>query len=59
MRDVVLMDALTSNRRVALFRIEEGHWGVPPRFFDILNGVPDDLVDAVVAEVHGNANYGN
>jgi len=26
---------------------------------DLLNGVPDDHVDAVVAEVHGNSNYGN
>jgi len=53
------MDAETNNRRVALVRIKEGHWGVPPGFIDILNGVPDDHVDAVVAEVHGNANYGN
>jgi len=53
------MDAATNNRRVALVCIEQGHWGVPPRFFDILNGVPDVHVDAVVAEVHGNANYGN
>jgi len=44
---------------VALVRIEQGHWGVPQGFIDILNGVPDDHVDAVVAEVHGNANYGN
>jgi len=59
MSDDVLMDAATNNRRVALVRIEQGHWGVPPGFIDILNGVPDDHVDAVVAEVHGNANYGN
>jgi len=59
MSDDVLMDAETNNRRVALVRIKEGHWGVPPGFIDILNGVPDDHVDAVVAEVHGNANYGN
>jgi len=26
---------------------------------DILNGVPNDHVNAVVAHVHGNANYGN
>jgi len=58
MSDDVLMDAATNNRRVALVRIEQGHWGVPPGFVDILNGVPDDHVDAVVAEVHGNANYG-
>jgi len=59
MSDGVLMDAATNNRRVALVRIEQGHWGVPPGLVDILNGVPDDHVDAVVAEVHGNANYGN
>jgi len=59
MSDDVLMDAATNNRRVALVRVEQGHWGVPPGFVDILNGVPDDHVDAVVAEVHGNANYGN
>jgi len=59
MSDDVLMDAATNNRRVALVRIEQGHWGVPPGFVDILNGVPDDHVDDVVAEVHGNANYGN
>jgi len=59
MSDDVLMDAATNNRRVALVRIEQGHWGVPPGFVDILNGVPDDHVDAVVAEVHGNTNYGN
>jgi len=55
----VLMDAATNNRRVALVRIQQGHWGVPPGFIDILNGVPDDHVDAIVVEVHGNANYGN
>jgi len=59
MSDDVLMDAATNNRRVALVRVEQGHWGVPPGFIDILNGVPDDHVDAVVAEVRGNANYGN
>jgi len=59
MSDDVLMDAATNNRRVAIVRIEQGHWGVPPGFIEILNGVPDDHVDAVVAEVHGNANYGN
>ena len=59
MSDDVLMDAATNNRRVALVRVEQGHWGVPTRFVDILNGVPDDHVDAVVAKVHGNANYGN
>jgi len=59
MSDDVLMDAATNNSRVALVRLEKGHWGVPPGFIDILNGVPDDHVDAFVAEVHGNANYGN
>jgi len=59
MSDDVLMDAATNNRRVALVCIEQGHWGVPLGFIDILHGVPDDHVDAVVAEVHGNANYGN
>ena len=57
--DDVQMDAASNNRRVALVRIEQAHWGVPPGFIDILNGVPDEHVDAVVAEVHGNANYGN
>jgi len=57
--DDALMDAATNDRRVALARIKQGHWGVPPGFVDILNGVSDDHVDAVVAEVHGNANYGN
>jgi len=59
MRDDVLMDAATNNRRVALVRIEQGHWGVPPGFVDIFNGVPEDHVDAFVAKAHGNANYGN
>jgi len=59
MSDDVLMDAVTNNSRVALVCIEQGHWGVPPGFVDILNGVRDDHVDAVEAEVHGNANYGN
>jgi len=59
MSDDVIMDAATNNRRVAFARIEQGHWGVPPGFIDILNGIPDNHVDAVVAEVHGNANYGN
>jgi len=54
-----LMDAATNTRRVALVRIEQGYWGVPPGFIDIFNGVADDHVDAVVAEVHGSANYGN
>jgi len=59
MSEDFLMDAATNNRRVALVRIEKGHWGVPPGFKDILNGVPDDHVDTIVAEVHGKANYGN
>jgi len=59
MGDDVLMDAETNNSRVASVRIEQGHWGVPPGFVDILNGVPDEHFDAVVAKVHGNANYGN
>jgi len=33
--------------------------GHPAGFIDILNGLPDAHVDAVVAEVHGNANCGN
>jgi len=59
MSDDVLMDAATNNRCVALVRIEQGHWGVPQGLIDILHGIPDDHVDAVVAEMHGNANYGN
>jgi len=59
MSDDVIMDAATNDRRVAVVRIEQGHWGFPPGFIDILNGVANNHVDAVVAEVHGNANYGN
>jgi len=59
MSDDDLMVAETNNRRVALVRIEQGHWGTPPGLIDIFNEVPDDHVDAVEAEVHGNANYGN
>jgi len=59
MSDDALMDAATNNCRVALVFIEQGHWGTPPGFIDILRGVPDAHVDAVVAEGHGNANYGN
>jgi len=59
MSDEVLMEAATNNRHVALVRVEQGHWGVPPGSIDIFKGVPDDRVDALVAEVHGNANYGN
>ena len=58
MSEDVLRDAATKNRRVALVCIRKGHWGTPPGFIDILTGVPDDHVDAVVAEVHGNANCG-
>ena len=57
--DDVLMDAETNNRRVALVRIERGHWDAQPGFVDILIEVSDDHVDTVVAEVHGNANYSN
>jgi len=53
------MDAATNNRRVALVRLENGHWGTSPGFIDILKEVPDDHVDTVVAAVHGNANYSN
>jgi len=59
MSDNALMDARTNNRRVALVRIEQGHWVTPPGFIDVLNEAPDDHVDAVVAKVHGNADYGN
>ena len=59
MSDDVLMDAETNNRRVAFVRIEQGHWGVPLGFIDILSRVPDAHVDADVAEVHSNVNYGN
>jgi len=59
MSDDVLIDAATNNRRVAFVRIEQGHWDVPLGFIYILNGVPDDHVDVVVAEVRGDANYGN
>jgi len=53
------MDATTKSRRVALVRIQQGHWGTPPGFIDILNEVADDHVDAVVGEVHANAIHGN
>jgi len=59
MSDNARMDAATNNSRVALVRSEQGHWGTPPGLIDNLNGVPDYHVDAVVAEVHGNENYGN
>jgi len=59
MSDDALMDAVTNNRRMALVPIEQGHWGTPPGFIDFLNEVPNDHVDAFVAEVHGNANYSN
>jgi len=59
MSDNALMDAATNDSRVALVRIEQGHWGTPPGLIDVLADVPDDLVDAIVAEEHGNANYGN
>jgi len=59
MSDDALMDAATNNRRAALICIEQGHRGTPPGFFDVLADVPDDQVDVVVAEEHGNANYGN
>jgi len=59
MSDDALMDAATHNHRVALALVEQGRWGAPPGLIDVLREVPDDHVDAVVAEVHGNANYGN
>ena len=59
MIDDAPMDAATNNLRVALVLIEQGHWGTPPGFIDVLNEVPDEHVDAVVAGVHGNANHGN
>jgi len=59
MSEDALMDAATKHRRVALVRIEQGHWGTQLGFINVLNEVPDVHVDAVVAEVHGNANYGN
>jgi len=57
--DDVLMNAATKNQRVALVHMEQGHWGTPPVFFHILADAPDDHVDAVVVEVHGDAKYGN
>lgn len=57
MTDDALMDAATNNRLVAFDRIERDHWGTPQGFINILNDMPDDRVDAVVAEVHGNANF--
>jgi len=59
MSDEALMNAATTYGRGALVRFEQGHWGVSPGFIDLLNGDLDDQADAVVAEVHGNANYGN
>jgi len=59
MSDNALMDAATNDSRLALVRIEQDHLGTPPGLIDVLADVPDDLVDAIVAEVHGNANYGN
>jgi len=59
MSDDALMNAATNNRRVALVRIEQGHWSTPPGFIDNLNEVRDDHVDSFVAEVYGHAKYGN
>ena len=59
MSDDALMDAATKHRRVALVRIEQGHWGTQMGFNKVLNEVPDVHVDAFVAEVHGNAIFGN
>jgi len=59
MIDDSIMDAASNNRRVTLVRIEHGHSATPPGIIDILNGVHDDHVDAVLAEVHGKAKYGN
>jgi len=38
MSEDALMDTATNTRRVALARIEQGHWGTPPEFVDILKG---------------------
>jgi len=59
MKDNILLDAATNNRRVALLRIEQGHWGAAPGFVDVLAIPPDGHVDALVCEVHGDAKYGN
>jgi len=59
MSDDALIAALTYNHRVALVLIEKGRWGTPPGLIVVLKEVRDDHVDAVVAEVHGNANYGS
>jgi len=59
MNDDALMDAATSKRRVALVRIEQGHWGTLLRFVHLLADAPDEHVDAVEVEVHGDPNNGN
>jgi len=53
------MDVATRNSQVALVRFEQGPWGTSQGFFDILADVSDERVDAIVAEVHGDAKYGN
>jgi len=53
------MDVATKNSQVALVRVEQGPWGTPQGFFDILADVSDEHVDATVVEVHGDAKYGN
>jgi len=53
------MDVSTRNSQVALVRVEQGPWATSQGFFDILADVSDEHVDAIVAEVHGDAKYGN
>lgn len=58
MSDHVLWGAATNNLRMELLRFEQGHWGTPHGFVDGLGSPPDEHVDALVCEVHGNADYG-
>ena len=57
--DDTLMVAEMNNRRVASVRLKHGHWGTPPGFIEVLADAQDDDIDAVVAEMHGDSNYGN
>jgi len=57
--DEVFLDASITNRRVAMMRIDQGRWGNLPGFVDILETAANDHVDERLAEVHGDANFGN
>jgi len=57
--DDVLLGTAQANRRLALVRIEQGRWSDLPGFIDIMVSEPNTHVDERLAEVHGDANFGN